>query len=96
MFSNIQQDKFAKGLKADTLLQTIDSEFQFQVQEKVIDYTNCNGCNNIINGKQNYGKTCKCVKEFRLDKKFSGPVYLYYGLSNFYQVVIILLNFFEW
>jgi len=56
-----------------------------EVLEKIIDYTNCNGCQKIINGKQKFNQSCNCTVQFTLDKKFDGKVYLYYGLSNFYQ-----------
>ncbi|MBN3297725.1 DNJC8 protein, partial [Amia calva] len=50
-----------------------------------MDYTGntanspCAPCTN--NATQN----CKCSLNFTLSTKFEGPVYMYYGLSNFYQ-----------
>ncbi len=31
--------------------------------------------------------TCKCEREFKLKDDIEKQVYLYYGLSNFYQVI---------
>lgn len=60
--------------------------FSDEVKEKVVDYTYCknkNGdvCADIIaeNG------TCNCMIPFTLDTDFQGKVFMYYGLSNFYQ-----------
>ena len=61
--------------------------------EKIIDYTDCNGCQKVINGKQTLDQSCNCTVQFTLDKKFDGKVYLYYGLSNFYQVCYLQAAF---
>ncbi|XP_066573555.1 cell cycle control protein 50B [Amia ocellicauda] len=55
------------------------------IQVLEMDYTGntanspCAPCTN--NATQN----CKCSLNFTLSTKFEGPVYMYYGLSNFYQ-----------
>ncbi|MBN3321398.1 CC50B protein, partial [Atractosteus spatula] len=35
--------------------------------------------------KCTYNVSCKCLLSFQLDKLFEGPVFFYYGLSNYYQ-----------
>ncbi|KAM7347748.1 cell cycle control protein 50A isoform 2-T2 [Cochliomyia hominivorax] len=64
--------------------------FSDEVSEHVIDYTNCLQvgqtnltCSEFL--KTNYNGTCKCQIEFKLEKDFVGNVYMYYGLSNYYQ-----------
>ncbi|KAK4876326.1 hypothetical protein RN001_012748 [Aquatica leii] len=62
--------------------------FSDEVKEKVIDYTYCrndNGdmCSEVIN--KNPNANCVCHINFQLDTDFQGKVYMYYGLSNFYQ-----------
>ncbi|XP_031620078.1 cell cycle control protein 50A [Contarinia nasturtii] len=68
--------------------------FSNSVSEHVIDYTECNSvdqpgikCANIVfnNTTTAEAKTCKCRINFTLDKDFIGDVYMYYGLTNFYQ-----------
>lgn len=56
------------------------------VQEIVIDYTDCKSlaepariCASIL------PQSCKCKLEFELGQDFRKEVYIYYGLSNFYQ-----------
>jgi len=66
--------------------------FSNQVKEVVIDYTDCqdaNGdyCKNVIENIVD-GKRQKCVCDLDIDigdTDWAGPVYLYYGLTNFYQ-----------
>lgn len=58
------------------------------VQEFVYDYTDCvnsNGeqCSKVI--EQLLAPPCSCSYEFNLTEAFKGDVYVYYGLSNFYQ-----------
>ncbi|KAI0230913.1 Cell cycle control protein 50A [Lamellibrachia satsuma] len=59
------------------------------VQEKVINYTNCKSaaepvtCADYI--RNNTGMTCQCQINFTLTEDFRGDVYMYYGLTNFYQ-----------
>ncbi|KAJ7392111.1 hypothetical protein OS493_013478 [Desmophyllum pertusum] len=60
-----------------------------KVQEKTVEYTTCeasNGeqCDKFLNDT-NTGKTCACIVKFNLSQEFKGDVYMYYGLSNFYQ-----------
>ena len=56
------------------------------VQEKIIPYTDCESiespnraCSLIV------PKPCTCKIEFELEQDFRKDVYVYYGLSNFYQ-----------
>lgn len=58
------------------------------VNEIVIDYTDCMSkddpsvkCSAI----SNLSVSCFCRKQIKLDVKYEAPVYLYYGLNNFYQ-----------
>ncbi|XP_018562300.1 cell cycle control protein 50A isoform X1 [Anoplophora glabripennis] len=71
--------------------------FSDEVKEHVIDYTKCNEtngtdsswyytnetCADIIH--KNPSKECICRINFTLEKDFEGKVYMYYGLSNYYQ-----------
>ncbi|XP_005188293.1 cell cycle control protein 50A [Musca domestica] len=64
--------------------------FSDEVSEHVIDYTDCLkvGQNNVTCSyyiEQNPSSTCQCEITFTLDKDFVGNVYMYYGLSNYYQ-----------
>ncbi|XP_067654593.1 cell cycle control protein 50A-like isoform X1 [Haliotis asinina] len=63
------------------------------IQEFVLDYTNCNNsdmpnqtCSNFLSDPNTtaYHKTCTCKRTVSLNK-FEGKVYMYYGLTNFYQ-----------
>lgn len=56
------------------------------VQEKIIDYTDCKSveqpnkpCSSIL------PQPCSCRIDFELDQDFRKDLYVYYGLSNFYQ-----------
>ncbi|XP_014781141.1 cell cycle control protein 50A [Octopus bimaculoides] len=61
------------------------------VMEVTADYTNCvsihstanTTCSKIINN--NSTSNCQCRIEIDLKNNFKAPVYLYYGLTNFYQ-----------
>lgn len=58
------------------------------VNEQIIDYTNClspNGtaCSAYSNSTSDCA--CICTLNFSLSADFTAPVYLYYGLKNFYQ-----------
>ncbi len=62
--------------------------------EKVIDYTNCNKTNadGLISDKlcseeltNDPLADCECRIDFTLDQDWSKDVFLYYGLTNFYQ-----------
>jgi len=63
--------------------------FSNEVSEVVIDYTNCLQvgknltCAEVL--KANISAKCKCEIDFNLEKDFKGTVYMYYGLSNYYQ-----------
>ena len=56
------------------------------VQEKIIDYTYCKNDKNqscadlILNGSP-----CICSIEFNLEQEIKGEVFIYYGLTNYYQ-----------
>jgi hypothetical protein len=62
----------------------------FQVNEKQLEYTNCistrhggQACAEVI-AKDIY-TPCECLLNFTLSEKFEPDVFVYYGLSNFYQ-----------
>ncbi|XP_023020757.1 cell cycle control protein 50A isoform X2 [Leptinotarsa decemlineata] len=71
--------------------------FSDEVKEHVIDYTDCymttgtnkswtttnETCASIIHNNTN--QECICRVNFILDKDFEGKVFMYYGLSNYYQ-----------
>ena len=65
--------------------------FSDAVREHVIDYTNCfdtSSPNNVTCASiitENPSASCQCQIDFTLEKDFYGKVYMYYGLSNFYQ-----------
>ncbi|KAK9877055.1 hypothetical protein WA026_016082 [Henosepilachna vigintioctopunctata] len=40
-------------------------------------------CSEVI--KKNSSNSCKCIMQFRLENNFEGKVYMYYGLTNYYQ-----------
>jgi hypothetical protein len=62
------------------------------VREKIVDYTHCNKygedkkCEDYL--EENSNETCECRMKFELSDDIEKQVYLYYGLSNFYQVLI--------
>ncbi|XP_022217081.2 cell cycle control protein 50A [Drosophila obscura] len=60
--------------------------------ELVIDYTRCQSSDPANSGmtcadylQANTGKQCNCNINFTLTSDFSGDVYMYYGLTNYYQ-----------
>ncbi|XP_012527366.1 cell cycle control protein 50A [Monomorium pharaonis] len=69
--------------------------FTSEVKEHIIDYTNCNSisitedngqpkrCADVISA--GLTSTCVCKINFELLTNFTGKVYMYYGLTNFYQ-----------
>lgn len=73
--------------------------FSNQVHEVTVDYTNCNSdahskmCSDVINDSALWvdGKppNCECrvsIEKGQIgDEDWEGPVFLYYGLTNFYQ-----------
>ncbi|XP_046373470.1 cell cycle control protein 50A-like isoform X3 [Haliotis rufescens] len=63
------------------------------IKEYVLDYTHCNNsnmpnqtCSDFLSDPNTttYHMTCTCKATVTLDK-FEGSVYMYYGLTNFYQ-----------
>ncbi|XP_011498016.1 PREDICTED: cell cycle control protein 50A isoform X2 [Ceratosolen solmsi marchali] len=67
--------------------------FSDEVQEQVIDYTNCLSKNSIRDRNSrctdviaaNASLNCFCELPFSLPTDFNGKVFMYYGLTNFYQ-----------
>ncbi|XP_055913499.1 cell cycle control protein 50A [Eupeodes corollae] len=64
--------------------------FSDKVCEQIIDYTYCvkNGETNLTCADyltSNPSGSCECSIDFTLDKDFQGNVYMYYGLTNYYQ-----------
>lgn len=65
--------------------------FSNAVDEKIIDYTtDCKtvdgiSCAERIKNSTDLASTCECNMGFELEKDYVGSVYMYYGLSNFYQ-----------
>ncbi|XP_011311300.1 cell cycle control protein 50A [Fopius arisanus] len=63
--------------------------FSEEVREYSVDYTNCKSiqdnrkCSEVILNKP--GSICQCNVDFRLVEDFKADVYMYYGLTNFYQ-----------
>ncbi|GAB6028968.1 hypothetical protein CHUAL_004763 [Chamberlinius hualienensis] len=58
------------------------------VQEYVYDYTYCKNADNKICAEEivkNFSSICVCDIRFNLTETFKGDVYMYYGLTNFYQ-----------
>ncbi|CAK9829305.1 Cell cycle control protein 50A [Anthophora retusa] len=69
--------------------------FSDQVKEYILDYTDCNSTN-ILRAKgvpfkcadviaMNRSQPCYCELHFNLPYDFNGKIYMYYGLTNFYQ-----------
>jgi len=66
--------------------------FSNEVLEYNVDYTQCktdngNGehCWKVINESTTPHPTCECIVNIEIDQKMAQPVYMYYGLTNFYQ-----------
>ncbi|XP_076671960.1 cell cycle control protein 50A isoform X2 [Andrena cerasifolii] len=72
--------------------------FSDQVKEFIIDYTDCNSTNYLRTGvplrcaeviargsPDPPNPPCKCELNFTLPIDFNGKIYMYYGLTNFYQ-----------
>ncbi|CAH8489034.1 unnamed protein product [Schistosoma turkestanicum] len=57
------------------------------VVEYVVDYTDCTeaGTQELCSQRIASGQPCICFKQISIESSIPGPVYLYYGLSNFYQ-----------
>ncbi|XP_043587222.1 cell cycle control protein 50A isoform X1 [Bombus pyrosoma] len=69
--------------------------FSDQVKEYILDYTDCNSTN-IFRAKgmpakcadiiaEGHNQPCYCKINFTLPSDFNGKIYMYYGLTNFYQ-----------
>lgn len=59
-----------------------------QVKEVTVDYTDCKNdrderCSDVISKDRD--AVCSCTIPFELQHDFKGQVYMYYGLTNFYQ-----------
>lgn len=68
--------------------------FSNSVNEHIIDYTHCMDisrpsenitCASVLANNSKPYQTCQCQVQFTLENDFSGSVYMYYGLSNYYQ-----------
>ncbi|GAB0089759.1 Cell cycle control protein 50A [Sergentomyia squamirostris] len=65
--------------------------FSDNVQEHIIDYTHCKQLGSLNNSVtcadviRVDGGNCTCDISFNLEEDFLGKVFMYYGLSNFYQ-----------
>lgn len=66
--------------------------FSDSVSEKVIDYTDCLDISRLPDNVScasviaiDNTTDCKCKVNFELTEDFKGNVYMYYGLTNFYQ-----------
>jgi len=70
--------------------------FSNQVHEINVDYTQCTNnvgksCADVINEMDSEGKPKNCQCELQIEKEklgteaWEGPVFIYYGLTNFYQ-----------
>ncbi|CAI5769704.1 cycle control 50A [Podarcis lilfordi] len=58
------------------------------IREYEIDYTGTepgSPCNKCLNVSWNNTPSCTCIIHFTLDQPFESNVFMYYGLSNFYQ-----------
>lgn len=56
------------------------------VQEVALDYTDCKSIQNPqVTCASSVFENCTCQIDFDIDREFKGDIYVYYGLSNFYQ-----------
>lgn len=60
------------------------------VHEKVIDYTDCTNkdnkaCKDEIMNQNATDRDCSCTAKFNIAEDWEGDVFMYYGLTNFYQ-----------
>ncbi|KAE9532799.1 hypothetical protein AGLY_009880 [Aphis glycines] len=60
------------------------------VQEFTLDYTYCKNIDNLTEScaehiKSNRNLSCNCIIPFKLEEDFSSNVFMYYGLTNYYQ-----------
>ncbi|XP_015788260.1 cell cycle control protein 50A [Tetranychus urticae] len=61
-----------------------------EVQETVLDYTHCKNDKGETCASKPYNETtldkpCECNIKFRLPKSYNRDVFIYYGLTNYYQ-----------
>jgi len=67
--------------------------FSNQVLEYDVDYTKCTNsenkmCKDVVNATindPNSNGTCTCIVDIKIEADMEKPVYMYYGLTNFYQ-----------
>jgi len=70
--------------------------FSNQVLEYDVDYTKCFStlepekmCKDVVNSTINdlhlKNSTCRCIVDIKIEADMEKPVYMYYGLTNFYQ-----------
>lgn len=63
--------------------------FSNEVREEIVNYTNCTKtgtnqtCAEII--LANASEECECQIDFNIPRDMVGAVYMYYGLTNYYQ-----------
>lgn len=64
--------------------------FSDEVRELILDYTDCKSAGSVaepcaekIEGARNV--SCVCEIDFTLNRDFEGKVFMYYGLTNYYQ-----------
>ncbi|WAR02501.1 CC50A-like protein [Mya arenaria] len=62
------------------------------IREASYDYTQCENiaspgqtCDNFLSSQNITGQTCSCRVNMTLEEDFTGTVYMYYGLVNYYQ-----------
>ncbi|XP_007892977.1 cell cycle control protein 50B [Callorhinchus milii] len=55
------------------------------IMEKQIDYTGDTSEHACYNCSMNANKNCKCTIRFTVTQMMKGPIFMYYGLSNFFQ-----------
>ncbi|PSN41029.1 Cell cycle control protein 50A [Blattella germanica] len=60
--------------------------FSDKVEEVVVDYTDCkNGSDFLCSEAVLNDNDCNCTVQFEIPNDLLGTVYMYYGLTNFYQ-----------
>ena len=72
------------------ILGSIILDYSNNINEFTLDYTYCQSnanpadkCNELI--KTSHTVNCTCTLNFTLGSAYTKPVYIYYGLKNFYQ-----------
>ena len=61
-----------------------------RIREKVIPYTDCKDiegqfCKNVIMNQRAVERNCFCNISFEIDEDWTGDVFIFYSLTNFYQ-----------